>query len=56
MATKYKERLIGLECGECKRINYYSTKNKKKIKEKLVIKKHCPHCDKHTEHKETKVK
>jgi len=56
MATKYKERLIGLECGECKRINYYSTKNKKTIKEKLELKKYCKFCKKHTLHKETKVK
>ena len=56
MATKYKERLIGLECADCKRINYYSTKNKKTIKEKLQLKKYCKTCKKHTLHKETKVK
>ncbi len=56
MATKYKEKLIGLECSECKRINYYSTKNKKTIKEKLELKKYCDKCGKHTLHKETKVK
>ncbi|HPL95267.1 MAG TPA: 50S ribosomal protein L33 [bacterium] len=56
MATKYKERLIGLECSECKRITYYSSKNKKTIKEKLQLKKHCKFCRKHTLHKETKVK
>ncbi|PIP29649.1 50S ribosomal protein L33 [Candidatus Kuenenbacteria bacterium CG23_combo_of_CG06-09_8_20_14_all_36_9] len=56
MATKYKEKLIGLECSLCKTINYYSTKNKKTIKEKLQLKKHCPNCKKHTLHKETKVK
>jgi len=56
MATKYKEELIGFECGGCKKINYYSTKNKKTIKEKLQLKKYCRFCKKHTMHKETKVK
>ncbi|MFH1610869.1 MAG: 50S ribosomal protein L33 [Patescibacteria group bacterium] len=56
MGTKYKERLIGFECSECKRINYHSTKNKKTIKEKLELKKYCKFCKKHILHKETKVK
>lgn len=56
MATKYKEKLIGLECSECHRINYYSSKNKKTIKEKLELKKYCKFCKQHTLHKETKVK
>jgi len=56
MATKYKEKLIGLECSDCHRINYYTTKNKKVIKEKLELKKYCKHRGKHTLHKETKVK
>ena len=56
MATKYKEKLIGLECSQCKRVNYYSSKNKKTIKEKLVLKKYCKFCKKHLDHKETKIK
>ena len=54
MATKYKEKLIKFECSECKRVNYYSQKNKKQIKERLELKKHCKWCKKHTLHKETK--
>jgi large subunit ribosomal protein L33 len=49
-----QENLIKLECTECKRINYYSQKNKKAIKERLELKKYCKHCKKHTLHKETK--
>lgn len=56
MATKYKEKLIGFECAACKRITYYSKKNKKTIKEKLQLNKFCKFCKKHTPHKETKVK
>ena len=56
MATKYKEKLIGFECTACRNINYFSTKNKKILKEKLELNKFCNTCRKHTKHKETKVK
>ena len=49
-----QDNLIKLECGECKRVNYFSKKNKKILKERLTMKKHCKHCGKHTSHKETK--
>ncbi|HOK23151.1 MAG TPA: 50S ribosomal protein L33 [Candidatus Hydrothermia bacterium] len=45
---------IALVCSECKRKNYYTTKNKDK-KEKLEISKYCKFCGKHTPHKESKV-
>lgn len=54
MATKYKEKLIKFECSACKRINYFSQKNKKINKERLELKKYCKWCKKHTRHKETK--
>ena len=46
--------IITLQCGDCKRRNYSTTRNKKKQTEKLEIKKFCPSCRKHTPHKETK--
>jgi large subunit ribosomal protein L33 len=46
--------IITLQCGECKRRNYSSTRNKKKQTDKLEIKKFCPSCRKHTLHKEVK--
>jgi len=49
-----QENMIKLECTDCKTINYYSRKNKKKLKERLEIKKFCKKCKKHTLHKETK--
>lgn len=49
-----QDNLIKLECSECHRINYYSHKNKKTIKNKIEIKKFCKWCKKHTLHKETK--
>ena len=46
--------IITLQCSECKRRNYSSTRNKKKQTEKLETRKFCPSCRKHTAHKETK--
>ena len=46
--------IITLECTECRNRNYSKTKNKRTMQEKLQLKKFCPHCHKHTPHKETK--
>lgn len=46
--------MIKMQCTECKTINYFSRKNKKILKDRLELKKHCQHCNKHTLHKETK--
>ncbi|HYQ86441.1 MAG TPA: 50S ribosomal protein L33 [Bacteroidota bacterium] len=46
--------IITLECSECKRRNYTTTKNKKKQSGRVEYKKYCPWCNKHTPHKETK--
>ena len=45
---------VTLKCTECKNENYYTDKNKKTTPERLEIKKYCPHCSKHTSHKEKK--
>ncbi len=49
-----QDNLLKLECTGCKRINYFSHKNKKKLKERIELKKHCKACGKHVLHKETK--
>ena len=49
-----QDNLIKLECTECRKVNYRSRKNKKVIKERLVLKKYCSTCGKHIDHKETK--
>ena len=46
---------IALQCSECKRKNYITSKNKKKTTGKIELKKYCPHCRKHTVHKEVKL-
>ncbi len=46
--------IVTLACGDCKRRNYSTTKNKKRTPDRLAFKKYCRWCRKHTEHKETK--
>ncbi|MCE5330383.1 50S ribosomal protein L33 [bacterium] len=45
---------IVLACGDCKRRNYTSVKNKKNDPDRIEIKKYCKWCKKHTVHKETR--
>lgn len=43
-----------LECTECKRRNYSTTKNKRTVTKRLELKKYCKWERKHTLHRETK--
>ena len=49
-----QDNLIKLECTECRHINYFSKRNKKTVKERLILKEFCPWCKKQTSHKENK--
>ncbi len=46
--------LIKLKCEKCKRINYWSSKNRKLVERKIELKKYCKWCRKHALHKEAK--
>jgi large subunit ribosomal protein L33 len=46
--------IIQMACGDCKRRNYSTTKNKKKTTERVELSKYCRFCRKHTPHKEQK--
>ena len=46
--------IISLQCTECKRKNYSTTKNKKKTTERLELMKYNPKLRKHTLHREVK--
>jgi large subunit ribosomal protein L33 len=48
-----RDRVI-LACTECQERNYHTNKNRRKHPERVEWKKHCPRCNKHTQHKETK--
>ena len=49
-----QDRLIKLQCTKCKRINYWSSKNKKKVERKIELKKWCKWCRAQRVHKEVK--
>ncbi|MEI6296674.1 MAG: 50S ribosomal protein L33 [bacterium] len=49
-----QKRLIKLACTTCKRINYWTSKNKKLVTRKLEYLKFCKWCTKKTKHKEVK--
>ena len=49
-----QDQLIRLACKTCKRINYWTRKNKKKVERKIELNKFCKACKKNTPHKESK--
>ncbi len=54
MAKSDKRITINLKCSECDEKNYSTEKNKMNTADKVILKKYCPKCKKHTEHKEVK--
>ncbi|MBI4664771.1 MAG: 50S ribosomal protein L33 [Nitrospinae bacterium] len=46
--------IVHLQCTECKRKNYSTTKNKKTVTDRLEFSKYCRFCKKHTAHREAK--
>jgi len=54
MAKSDKRIKISLMCKDCNEKNYSTYKNKQNTTDKLNLKKYCPKCRKHTEHKEVK--
>ena len=53
--SKKKDAVIKISmfCAVCKSRNYMTKRNKINTLEKLVMKKYCKKCKKHTEHKES---
>ena len=49
-----QDQLIKLACTSCKRINYWSRKNRKLVERKIELNKYCKWCKKQTKHKEAK--
>ncbi len=46
--------IITLACTECNERNYTTTKNKRNHPDRMELKKHCPRCNGHRLHRETK--
>ncbi len=53
MAKKEQRLTIAMICTVCKSQNYMTQRNKINTTEKLKLRKFCPTCKKHQEHKET---
>ncbi|MCU0274519.1 MAG: 50S ribosomal protein L33 [Acidimicrobiales bacterium] len=53
MASDKRTR-VTLECQECKRRNYVTTKNKMNDRERITLAKFCKWCRRHVDHKETR--
>jgi len=49
-----QKNLIRLQCVACKRFNYWTRKNIRKVERKLQYQKFCKWCKKKTNHKEAK--
>ena len=49
-----KRTQVTLECQECKRRNYITSKNKAEQRERIELKKYCRWERKHTLHRETR--
>ena len=45
---------VQLACGECKRRNYMTDKNKRTHPERVEYRKYCRFCRQHTAHKESR--
>ncbi len=45
---------VTLACTECRRRNYTSEKNRLNDRERLELRKFCPWCGKHTQHREVR--
>jgi large subunit ribosomal protein L33 len=54
MAKKENRVIITLACGDCKRRNYTSMKNRQHTSGRLERKKYCKFCRHHTAHRETR--
>ena len=49
-----QDNLIKLRCSKCKRLNYYSSKNKKTNTKPIELLKFCKWCKLRVKHKESK--
>jgi large subunit ribosomal protein L33 len=45
---------ITMACTVCKERNYVTSKNRRNDPDRMTLKKFCPRCGKHTDHRETR--
>ncbi|MBI3909804.1 MAG: 50S ribosomal protein L33 [Armatimonadetes bacterium] len=46
--------IISLACEACKERNYATSKNKRNDPDRLTLRKYCPRCGRHTQHREAR--
>ena len=54
MARRADRILVALACNECRERSYHTEKNRRNDPDRLTLKKYCPRCRVHTEHRETR--
>jgi large subunit ribosomal protein L33 len=54
MAKKADRILITLACTVCRERTYHTEKNRRNDPDRLALRKYCPRCRKHQEHRETR--
>ena len=54
MAKKADRILVTLACTTCRERTYHTEKNRRNDPDRMVLRKYCPRCRVHTEHRETK--
>ena len=54
MAKSDTRPKVTLACTECSSRNYITTKNRNTQRERIEFRKHCPRCNAHLAHGETK--
>ncbi|HEY8476664.1 MAG TPA: 50S ribosomal protein L33 [Chloroflexota bacterium] len=54
MARKSARVLVPLACAVCRRRNYYTTRRRTTTVTRLTLRKYCPWCRAHTEHREVR--
>ncbi len=52
MARRATRIVITLACTECRERNYTTEKNRRNDSGRIVLRKYCRRCRKHTEHRE----
>jgi large subunit ribosomal protein L33 len=54
MARRAERMLITLACNECRERTYHTEKNRRNDPDRMELRKYCPRCRLHTEHRETR--
>ncbi|NIM04349.1 MAG: 50S ribosomal protein L33 [Armatimonadetes bacterium] len=54
-AGRTQDRGFWWACGTCRSRNYLSVKNKRNDPDRMKIRKYCPRCKSHTQHRETAI-